>query len=293
MADALARAEAIALPERKAPRSLIAAVNALFRAAETERPDAILRDPYARRFAERDGKVALVRYGRFLLPALGRAIDELWTAHCVRHASIDALVIDALAAGYEQVVIIGAGYDMRASRIGAAFPRVRWFEVDLPATMGAKWEQLANGARDWRDVLRVPLDLNVDSLSAELRRAGLRRDQKTLFVCEGLIHYLPLARLNALLAAIAEVAPRRRLALSFIRSEMYASRGGLFVRLVQTLKEIPRLHFSPPALAALLATHGLQRFRSWTAAEQVRGFARAAEGRPLRLSQDVAIAESL
>lgn len=274
---------------RKAPpaRSLIAAVNALFRAKETAKTNAILSDPFAARFAEHDWRVAIIRLARYLLPPLSRTIDELMTAHCVRHKSVDAQVEAAIADGYRQVVIIGAGYDMRARRL--ANDRVRWFEVDLPSTMAAKWALLKN---EPHPVRYVPMDLNTESLAAELKRAGLDANKKTLFVLEGLVHYLPLARFNALLASLADVATRRRVVLTYIRSDMYAQADGLFIRLVKTLREIPRLHFAPSDLGALLDKHGLQGFRSWTAAEQVSAFAPKARGRPLRLSQDVAVAET-
>ena len=95
-------------------RSLIAGANAWFRAAESERRDAILKDDYAIHLAERDPRVQAVRFGRFFIPKLAREIEELQVAHCVRHAAIDRLVLDAIAEGYERVMIVGAGYDIGA-----------------------------------------------------------------------------------------------------------------------------------------------------------------------------------
>jgi methyltransferase (TIGR00027 family) len=65
---------------------------------------------------------------------------ELWLA--LRVAYLDRLVgqaVDQLS--IRQIVILGAGYDTRAARLPRA--GVTFFEVDHPATQGAKRERLA------------------------------------------------------------------------------------------------------------------------------------------------------
>ena len=52
----------------------------------------------------------------------------------VRTHYIDAALKRAVADGAAQVVILGAGYDSRAYRFRQAYPQVKYFEVDLPAT---------------------------------------------------------------------------------------------------------------------------------------------------------------
>jgi hypothetical protein len=90
-------------------RSLVAGVNAMFRAAESRRREGrILDDPFAARFAERDARVRAIRAARGFVPGLARLLEELQTAHCIRHRAIDALCLAAAADGYRQVVIAGA-----------------------------------------------------------------------------------------------------------------------------------------------------------------------------------------
>ena len=266
-------------------RSLVAGANAQFRANESKHPEGvrILHDPFAHRFVERDPRIQAVRFGRFGWGHLRRELEELQVAHCVRHAAIDRLLCDAAADGFSQVVLIGAGYDMRHRR----FPELaatRWFEVDHPATSARKWRILG----DPGDVVRVPIDLATTSLAAAL--PACNRDEPTVFVLEGLIHYLSRARLSALFAEMADVARRRRVILSFIRTEMYEAADSLFIRLVQALREVPRLHFTAPGLADLMSQSGLQGFRAWTNAEQIDRFVPQAADRLVRLSQDVAVA---
>jgi methyltransferase (TIGR00027 family) len=257
-------------------RSLIAGANAWFRAAESERRDPILIDKYAIHLADRDPRVQAVRFGRFVVPPLAREIEELQVAHCVRHAAIDRLVLDAIKDGYERVMIVGAGYDMRASR----FSLRNVVEVDHPATQTRKIERLSS--LDVTPVTRVAADLMADDLPPSR--------EPTVFVLEGFLHYLSPHRFDALLAAMA-ASPRARIVASFIRTEMYVNADSLFVQLIKLVREIPRLHFTTEGLRERFARHGFANFRSWDAAGQIAELVPRARGRRIRLSQDVAVVE--
>src|SRR5258706_1855767 len=63
----------------------------------------------------------------------------------VRTHYIDAALKRAVADGATQVVVLGAGYDSRAYRFREAFPQVKFYEVDLPATSEMKRKRLAEG----------------------------------------------------------------------------------------------------------------------------------------------------
>lgn len=270
-------------------RSLIAGANAWFRASESERPgDPILEDPLAASLAERDVRVQAIRYARFALPPLYRAIEELKTAHCVRHRAIDELVLRAVEAdGFRQVVVVGAGYDTRPTRFSSRLEGVRWIELDHPATQARKRARVEH-FEGVRDVEMLPVDLSVTSLTDALAESSLDRAEPVVFVLEGLIHYLTHARLEALLGALAQAGPRVRVVFSYIRSEMYHARTTSFGRLVLMVREIPQLHFTLEEMAARCSRHRLGQFQNWNFSEQVRDFAPQAEGRPARLSQDVA-----
>lgn len=275
-------------------RSLVAGVNALFRAVESRKPAGarILSDPWAGLFAERDPRVQSVRWARLALPPLRRMVDQLQTVHCVRHRSIDELCLRAVAQGYRQVVVLGAGYDMRASRFPEALDGVRWIEADLPATLERKRRRLAQRRDLSRYVESVPIDLMRQPLDVALARTSFEPARPTCFILEGMVHYLTPARLDFLLASLEAARFPRRILLSFIRTEMYQNAPGLFIRLVRTLREVPRLHFSPEGLAAALSRHGFGDFRRWELADQLATFAPEGRERPTGVSQDVAQAQS-
>lgn len=105
---------------------------------------------------------------------------------------IDALLVEALSTGATQVVNLGAGFDSRAYRFRERFPQARFFELDLPATIGAKRERVVKifGAVPDRVVL-VPTDFTTRPLDEVLRAAGYDPTQRTFFIWEGVTMYLP------------------------------------------------------------------------------------------------------
>jgi len=215
-------------PGQNGPRSLVAGANALFRANESLRApgDRILNDPFASLFAEGDPRVAAIRFARFAVPSLGRMIEELQAVHCIRHRSIDELVLRAIADGFEQVVVVGAGYDMRPLRFADRAAGVRWFEVDHPATSVRKLQRLATRSLLADHVERVAADLQQTTLQDALARTRFSAERPTCIVMEGLVHYLSPSALEASLRDAAHGPGRRRLILSYIRTDMYEQAPG-------------------------------------------------------------------
>jgi methyltransferase (TIGR00027 family) len=104
---------------------------------------------------------------------------------------IDNEVARAIGAGIEQIVIIGAGYDGRPLRFGGG--ATRWFEVDFPATQADKRQRLeALGLEPSSTVAYAGVDLLTDDLAAMLDAVGHDPGAPSLFICEGLLAYLPL-----------------------------------------------------------------------------------------------------
>ena len=138
-------------------------------------------------------------------------------------------------------------------------------------------------------VERAGVDLMRESVLDALAATHFDRDEPACFVLEGLIHYLPRARVEALLSDLSSGSARREVIVSFIRTQVYESARGPLRWLVQLLGEIPRLHFAPRELEALAARHGFARFQSWTFDQQVTAFAPVARTRRVGCTQDVAL----
>ena len=152
---------------------------AVYRAMETERPDAHFRDPYARRLAGPQGE-EIVR-------SLRHGSGMAW-AMIVRTAVLDELILRAVAGGADLVLNLAAGLDTRPYRLDVP-PRLRWVEVDLPGITDYKEEQL-RGDTPRCALERVRLDLtDLAARQAVFDRLG-REARQVVVVTEGLLAYL-------------------------------------------------------------------------------------------------------
>jgi methyltransferase (TIGR00027 family) len=167
---------------------------AVYRARESERPDAVFRDPYARVLAgDRGEQIANA------LP-LGQQNAWAWTA---RTYLFDRYVSRQIAAGADLVLNLAAGLDARPYRMDLP-ASLRWVEVDLPEILDYK-EQVLADAKPRCSLERVRLDLfNVDARRGLLARVG-RDARRGIVLAEGLLIYLMADAVHALgrdLAAI-------------------------------------------------------------------------------------------
>jgi methyltransferase (TIGR00027 family) len=104
---------------------------------------------------------------------------------------IDAVFEEALAAGFDQILIFGAGFDTRALRFQKKAGSTRIFELDVPITQQAKLGQYAKrGLSIPANAAFVSIDFDKESLSEKLEEAGFARGARSLFVLEGLLMYL-------------------------------------------------------------------------------------------------------
>jgi len=130
---------------------------AVYRALESERPDALFRDPFARRLAGERG--ARISEGQAF------ANRNAWS-FVARTVLIDRFISDAVANGVDMVVNLAAGLDARPYRLTLP-SQLQWIEVDLPDLLAYKTEQL--GRETPRCILeRVALDLSNVAARREL-----------------------------------------------------------------------------------------------------------------------------
>ena len=80
----------------------------------------------------------------YLYPRLHHANVALRTAYLDREVQRE---LSAAAGAPATVVVLGAGFDTRAPRSGAAHDGVRWAEVDLPEVVAQKQRLLARAER--------------------------------------------------------------------------------------------------------------------------------------------------
>ena len=109
----------------------------------------------------------------------------------VRTKYIDAVFKQALVEQFDQILIFGAGFDTRALRFQDAMGNTNVFELDVPLTQQAKIGQYEKRHLAIPENLTfIAIDFNKESLSTKLNEAGFSKNQRSLFILEGLVMYL-------------------------------------------------------------------------------------------------------
>jgi methyltransferase (TIGR00027 family) len=265
------------------------------RAAETERPDPLIRDPYAKVLVAGAGTGAweFMLDGEFVAKvaeadAEAAAVFEHMSAYqAVRTHFFDAFFADAVAAGIRQIVILASGLDSRAYRL-------QWpagttvYEIDQPKVLEYKSATLDQHDVSPTAVRReVAMDLRFDWPNA-LRQAGFDSSVPTAWLAEGLLMYLPADAQDRLFEHITALsAPGSRIAAETMgvqtddrrtemreRFERIAAQFG-----VESTLDVQELIYSDPDRADVadwLAEHGWSSTAT-SSRDEMRRLGRAVE----------------
>jgi methyltransferase (TIGR00027 family) len=166
---------------------------AVIRARESDRDDRLYDDPHARAFAEAARNAFLAPDVPFAAAdqwtQVERLADQFYEGRSVAVRLVDDRVHAWVHGGGKQVVLLGAGLDTRAYRMGVPAV-VRWFELDLPEMFEFK-EPVLNSvnATPTCDRRILAVDLRTD-WAPQLRAAGFEPRIPTAWIDEGAIPYL-------------------------------------------------------------------------------------------------------
>jgi methyltransferase (TIGR00027 family) len=152
---------------------------AMYRASENDRPDAVFRDPFAKRLAGSRGQE--------IATSMPFSERQTW-AWIARTYLFDQFIMQQLEQGVDMVVNLAAGLDARPYRM--ELPRsLKWIEVDLPELLAYKETVLKNEVPRC-DLERVALDLSNVSARRELFDHLGRKAKRVLIISEGILVYL-------------------------------------------------------------------------------------------------------
>ena len=182
-------AEAEPLIRNISDTALLAAV---YRARESERPDALFRDPFARRLAGKRGDQ--------IADSIAFSNRNAW-AWVTRTYLFDQFIAELCRLGLDMVVNLAAGLDTRPYRM--ALPAaLKWIEVDLPGILSYKEEILAS-EKPVCALERVRLDLSDAAARRELFAQLGRRAAESLILTEGLVAYFSTDQVRTLAEDLA------------------------------------------------------------------------------------------
>ncbi len=182
------------------------------RAAETQRPDPLIRDPYAKLLVDGAGAgmwdqmldddfVAKVADADAEAASVFRHMGNY---QAVRTHFFDDFFTAATAAGVRQIVILASGLDSRAYRLD--WPAgTTVYEIDQPKVLEYKAATLADHGVEPTALRReVAIDLRNDWPNA-LRQAGFDASAPTAWLAEGLLMYLPADAQDRLFEQVSEL----------------------------------------------------------------------------------------
>lgn len=172
---------------------------AVYRAMESERPDALFRDPYAARLAGVEGQA--------IVDHMPRGRQMAW-AMIVRTQVFDEVILDKVRhGGVDLVLNLAAGLDARPWRLDLP-ATLRWVDVDFPDMIAYKTAALAGETPRCR----------YETVATDLADATTRRDAlaratagaaRILVVAEGLLIYLGEAEVASLARDLAAMPAAR------------------------------------------------------------------------------------
>jgi methyltransferase (TIGR00027 family) len=172
---------------------------AVYRARETDHPDALFRDPLARRLAGARGEQIAATFPP--------TQQNSW-AWVTRTYLFDHFIADQVRQGTDTVLNLAAGLDARPYRM-ALPPALRWVEVDLPDLLDYK-EKLLAGERPACALERIRLDLSDTAARREVFARLGREANRVLILTEGLLIYLSEEEVASLATDVAAPASFQR-----------------------------------------------------------------------------------
>ena len=167
---------------------------AIYRARETERPDAVFRDPFARRLAgERGDQIA---------KSMPFSECATW-AWITRTYAYDEFIKEQVREGVDMVVNLAAGLDARPYRMNLP-ASLHWIEVDLPGILDYK-EEILGDEKPACILDRARLDLSDVAARRQLFAALGGTAKSVLIITEGLLIYFSRDEVASLAQDLAAV----------------------------------------------------------------------------------------
>jgi methyltransferase (TIGR00027 family) len=259
-------------------------VVAFFRACANEERNEQFRGPdyLARIFYPAQ---LLLKFSVITRPILEKLSPGLYEYVMARTRFFDRFFFQALENNIPQIVLLGAGYDTRACRFQDHIQETRIFELDAPATQRVKRRcfERANIAVP-RQLSFIPISFNRDDLGPALFEAGFDKNQKTLFIWEGVTMYLTAETIDSILDFISRnSAAGSTVVFDYAYRSVVEGTGDYYgarpvVKAVTLLGEPYRFGIGQGKIESFLAARGFEIITHYTAHDLQTTFLTADDG---------------
>jgi methyltransferase (TIGR00027 family) len=210
-------------------------------------------------------RIGFVR--KLLLDLMDRVVPGTRGGILCRKRYVTEKLNDALEAGFQSIVVLGAGFDTLAYRVSGLASR-QVYEVDLQQIIQSKREAIQRiFGRVPVYIQLVPVDFNSQDLEVELQQAGYSQVQPAFFIWEGVTQYISEKAVRRIFEFLKKAPPGSQLVFTYIRQDFIDGEQlyGLKTMYHQTrvAKQLWQFGLDPSAIGAFLRHYG------WEELEQV------------------------
>jgi len=239
---------------------------ATYRAMETERPDAIFNDPFARKLAGEAGEAIVERMPQ------GR---QMAWAMIVRTAVFDEIILERIRdGGIDLILNLAAGLDARPWRLPLP-SSLRWVDVDFPAMI----EHKTSALKDDTPVCQyeaVAADLSDEAARPALFAKVTAGASRVLVISEGLLIYLTEDQVASLARDLAAVPAIREWLIDLASPRLLAWMERRWA--AQQNMGTAKFQFAPAAGTAFFEPHGWKEERFVSSSDSARRLKREMRG---------------
>lgn len=257
---------------------------AFFRALETKRrnDDKLFTDPFAIHFLDRKLRLAvrasnLPFFKTYLTRTIQKKIPGARSSGVARTKYIDDLLFLTIQHGVKQVMILGAGFDTRASRLEFLRP-IPVIEIDHPNTSNYKIDIYKNRIGTLpSNVTYCQIDFNKQNLEQLADENKFNFLIPTTIIWEGVTNYLNAEAITRTFAFISKFSSGSFVIFTYIHKHVLDSPGLFFggeklLHDLENMEERWTFGFLPDELSNYLSTFGLTLIEDLGATEYRQKF---------------------
>jgi methyltransferase (TIGR00027 family) len=241
---------------------------ALFRALASKRNnnDKLFSDPFAIHFLDPGLKLAVKAssiplFRSYLENKIQKRIPGAYSSGVARTKYIDDLLAFTIKDGVEQLLILGAGFDTRASRLNF-LKSIPVIEIDHPNTSTFKIDTYKNQIGQLpKNVTYCQIDFNKQSLDNFALQYNFDFSRPTTIIWEGVTNYLTAEAIDNTFAFISKYSKDSYVIFTYVHKQILDNPGAFFggEKLLKDLEKIEEnwtFGFYPNELSAYLSTFG-------------------------------------
>ena len=242
---------------------------ALFRALESKRnnSDRLFFDPFAIHFLDPGLKLAVKAsnihlFKSYLEKRIQKRIPGAYSSGVARTKYIDDLLAFTIKDGINQLVILGAGFDTRASRLNF-LKSIPVIEIDHPNTAKFKIDTYKKHLGELpKNVTYCQIDFNKQSLENLALKHNFDFTKPTTIIWEGVTNYLTAEAVDNTFAFISKYSKDSYVIFTYVDKQILDNPRAFFggEKLLKDLEKIEEhwtFGFYPKELSEYLSNFGL------------------------------------